>query len=261
MECCECGLQFLDPLPDQASLDKVYKDYYTLWGIDSSRQEVSEMKKITFRRYLKPLSSYLSKGNLLDVGCATGELMSTARDIGYEVYGVEIAPEGINRCRELFGEERVIGSGLRKETFPQDFFDVITLSDVLEHIPDMSGFLDILMNILKPGGVLLIVTPDTSSWIRHVMGRRWPHYKPEHLYYFNRSNLIRMFSSGFAVLTVGRAYKTLTLDYILSIAEGYNSGPTTGMFGRLKSYLPESWKKCHFTLPIGEIFLLLRKYP
>jgi len=261
LECRACGLQFLDPFPDPAVLHDRYDHYYDAWGIDQAGGVVPEMKRATFRRYLERLRPFAAQGTLLDVGCATGELMATARERGFDVYGAEIAPDGIARCRELFGTERIVGKQLQQGDFPEQYFDVITLSDVLEHFPDPLGSLDMLGRMLKPGGHVMIVTPDTSSWTRKVSGAKWPHYKEDHQYYFSRSNLAKMMSGRFDVLVAERAYKTLTLNYVAGVVQGYRDRGLARMLARFIQHLPVSWRTPLFSVHIGEMFVLLKKRP
>ncbi|MBI5847142.1 MAG: class I SAM-dependent methyltransferase [Nitrospirae bacterium] len=261
LQCRVCELQFLDPLPDKKSLDLLYENYYSNWGIDRLAEEVSFMKKRTFRNYLGRLPLQTVRGAFLDVGCATGEMLALAREMGYDVYGVEVSPQGIQLCRQLYGENKIMGKSLDHGDFPADFFDVITLSDVLEHMPDPPGFIDMIEKMLKPLGLLMIVTPDTLSWTNRIMGRYWPHYKVEHLCYFNRYNLSKMCLSRFRPLVVDRAYKTLTLNYISSIIHGYHRNRAVRAVVRLIQCLPKSWRSHPFNLNIGEMFMLLERRP
>lgn len=257
--CSDCGLEFLSPQPSQKELEILYQNYYSSWNLDRLADEVSAMKKDTFRNFLSQLPPAVKHGRFLDIGCATGEMLALAKEKGFDVYGVEISPEGKQFCRDLFGEEKILGKNLEVGDFPESYFDVITLSDVLEHIPDPPAFLGILQQIMKPQGILLIVTPDTSSWTRRLTGRYWPHYKTEHLYYFNQTNLSEMCTAHFDQLTVKRAYKSLTLNYITGILQGYHRNLLTGALTQLIQFLPAQWKSHFFRLYIGEMFMLLQK--
>lgn len=259
IECMKCGLQFLDPIPDKKNLDKIYSNYYKAWDIDASEREVSRMKSKTFSGYLKKITGYLSSGTLLDIGCATGELLQVAQGMGFDVYGVEISPDGIRRCREKFGENRIIGAHIKAGDFPCEFFDIIALSDVIEHVREPTIFLNTLYNLLKPGGLLMIVTPDTSSWTRKIMKRHWLHYKEEHLYYYNRRNIVKLLGPHLKIIMSGNAYKTLTIEYFLNILKAYSG---YGVFFRimyLYKLLPSWLRLSSFKFYIGEMFILCKK--
>ena len=258
-ECSKCFLQFLDPIPVRESLSKIYSDYYKSWDYCYSGNEVSRMKKATFQRYLKLIIPHISSGTLLDVGCATGELMQTAQDLGFDVYGVEISPYGIHRCREKFGHNKIIDTNLKAGDFPLGFFNLITLSDVIEHILEPVLFIDLLWSLLKPNGFLMIVTPDTSSFIKKIMGMHWPHYKEEHVYYYNRSNIIQLLSPRFKTIVLDKVYKTLTLDYVANILKAYSNYSGFRTIAYMLKLFPSRLRLQLFKVSIGEMLVLCRK--
>lgn len=259
LECAKCGLQFIDPVPNHDSLNSIYSDYFKAWDIKNFQKEVSSMKLATFRRYLKQIGVNASDCKLLDVGCATGELLQAAQEAGYDVFGVEVSPYGIERCKKKFGENKISGCSLKKGDFPPEFFDVITLSDVLEHMVDPRSFLDILWTMLKPDGILMTVTPDTRSFTRRLMGMKWLHYKEEHIFYYNRSNISLLFAPKFKVLTQKTAYKNLTLNYCASVINGYINHSYKRFFTYLIQLLPFYIRHFPFPINIGEMFILCRK--
>ncbi len=259
MECNKCKLQFLDPVPNMESLNKIYSDYFEPWDLKNFQKEVSSMKSATFKGYLKQFDNHASSTKLLDVGCATGELMKTAKEIGFDVYGVEVSPYGIACCKDQFGENKIIGRKLKADDFPPDFFEVITLSDVLEHIVDPQPFLDILWRFLKKDGLLMVVTPDTSSISRRLMGMHWMHYKEEHVFYYNHLNIVKLFSSKFKVLTIRNAYKSLTINYCVNILSRYTLHRCKWLFTAVIKLLPLRIRHYPFRVNIGEMFILCRK--
>lgn len=259
MECSECGLQYINPIPDKKRLDEIYLDYYKVWGIEHFEEEISRIKKKTFIGYLENIIDYAPRGRLLDIGCATGEFMTVAQEKGFDVYGVEVSPYGIKKCRELFGEEKIVPHNLQEKIFPFNFFDVITLSDVIEHIYEPASFLDIVWSILKPHGVLVIVTPDASSWTRSFLGMRWPHYKEEHVYYFNRYNICKFLSSHFDILVSNPAYKFLTVNYCANVIGSYSNYSLIKRIVLILKPLFALMKLFPFRVNIGEIFILCRK--
>ncbi|MBF0327640.1 MAG: class I SAM-dependent methyltransferase [Nitrospirae bacterium] len=259
LSCSLCSLQFLSPLPDRESLNKIYEDYYSVWGIDQLDKEISAMKKKTFSSYLNYLKLPAERGAFLDVGCATGEMLALAREMGFDVYGVEVSPRGVSLCRKLFGEHKIKGKNIEYDDFPAGFFDVITLSDVLEHLTDPPEFIAMLSKMLKSNGLMLIVTPDTSSFTCRLLGKYWPHYKIEHLHYFNRFNLLKMCSSHFKLLTVTTPYKTLTLNYISNIINGYHRNMLARAIVQFIQWLPQRWRANHFKINTGEMLMLFKK--
>ncbi|MDD2365629.1 MAG: class I SAM-dependent methyltransferase [Desulfuromonadaceae bacterium] len=258
-KCSKCGLQFLHPQPDTEELRSIYSDYYRSWDIDASGDEVSRMKMRTFRGYLEAVKQYVPSGHLLDVGCATGELLSVASEMGYYVHGIEISPKGVARCRIKFGEERITSKPLVRGDFPDESFDLVTMCDVLEHLETPVEFLDTVEKLLKPGGILLIATPDTYSWSCRLMKSSWPHYKKEHLYYFNRSNMLRLLPPGLVIKRLSVARKCLTLRYCLSILDADNSSVLLTRLSGLLRFLPGFLQVMPVRVAFGEMLVLVRK--
>jgi 2-polyprenyl-3-methyl-5-hydroxy-6-metoxy-1,4-benzoquinol methylase len=96
----------------------------------------------------------------------------------------------------------------------------VTLVDVLEHVPDPGALLARVRERLNPGGVLAALLPNAASATRRLLGRRWPHYTPEHLFFWNPAALARQLaSSGFAVREIRTGIrKTYTAEYLTAYA-------------------------------------------
>jgi len=259
MRCRSCELQVLYPFPEESQLVKIYSEYYNAWDLNNSGMDVSMMKRETFRSYLKRVTPYISSGTYLDIGCATGESLAVAKENGFDVYGVEVSPYGIQQCRKKFGEGRIIGEALKSTHFHADFFDLITLSDVLEHITEPGVFIGTVYNILKPGGFLMIVTPDTSSWIKKLMGKHWLHYKEEHIYYYNKQSIMKLLLPEFQITLIGKAYKILSLNYIADILSAYTHNSLSRKSVYFLKIIPAIIRKYHLRMYIGEMFILCRK--
>jgi len=260
MECPECALQSLHPFPDEKRLKSIYSDYYKSWGSPRSLEKVSKMKAETFRSYLDIISPPAGHGRLLDIGCATGDLLEAARGSGFDVYGAEVSEEGFFQSRQKIGGDRVLHGSLKPGDFNDNFFDIITVFDVLEHIASPIEFLGVVSDILKPSGRLMIVTPDTSSWTRKIMGRRWPHYKEEHIFYYNRDNITRLLSGCFDVLDIKAARKTLSIDYVKNVMNYYGDKGFVSLTVNFIAKTADRFKFAHFKMCIGEMLILCRKH-
>src|SRR5262249_6400665 len=144
--------------------------------------------------------------------------------------------------------------------FTETAFDVITLFDVIEHVPDPVSLLKSVFGLSKPGGILAFTTPDRASLFCFLMGRFWYFYIPEqHLFYFDRHNLPTLLEKhGFHVLQLSRAYKALNFNYVL--AQFRASNPLIyRVWKGLGSVIPSSWRQRPFSLYIGENIIVARK--
>jgi SAM-dependent methyltransferase len=242
--CPSCALTWRSEFPDSAELAALYgDDYFERWGIDAPERlaEVRAMKESTYRAFFEEIAVYRADGKLLDLGCALGFLLGVARDRGYAVWGLDLNESAIDEARREFGD-RVHAGPLDDGAFPGECFDVVTLIDVLEHVPDPATLLGAVAARLSPGGVAVAVLPDTSSAVARLLGRRWPHYNPEHLYYWSAASLQRFLEGkGWRVLALRRGLrKTFTARYLDHYARalGHRLVPGLGALGRLRLRIP-----------------------
>lgn len=215
--CPECGLLFVWPMPRNAL--QVYEgDYFTgashgFGYVDYDRDKEAMIP--TFRTYLKKIARYLpEKGRMLDIGAATGFFLDLARAAGWETVGIE--PSG--SAAEKAGKKGLdVRTGiLEAGRFAPSSFEAITMWDVLEHLPDPAAVLGVATELLKPGGVLCINTPDAGSTWARLMGARWHLLcPPEHLCLFSgRSLAVLLSGCGLKSLERTKIGKRFTLPYI-----------------------------------------------
>ena len=177
MHCPGCGQEWVDPQPDDATLARIYQqDYYDAWGLQDNAEASRTLKRAMFRRLLAPVAQrHGPEARLLDCGAALGYLMEEAAAAGLEPYGVELSAFGADAIAGRFGPDRVFRGPFEQAEFAgvdRDFFDVITMIDFLEHVRDPGAVLAKAFRLLRPGGTLVILTPDASSLSKRVMGPR-----------------------------------------------------------------------------------------
>jgi 2-polyprenyl-3-methyl-5-hydroxy-6-metoxy-1,4-benzoquinol methylase len=217
--CASCKLVFISPTP--ASLE-VYDDSY-FSGADKGFGYVDydtdkEPMSPVFHGYLDLVSSFgIKKGNLLDIGAATGFFMDIARKRGFTVTGVELSNYAAEKGRNK-GLNIVTGD-LKSARFLSGSFDIVTMFDVIEHVPDPIGFIAEATRILKKDGLLLINTPDAQSLWARMWGSRWQLIMPpEHIHYFSPENLGNYLShNGYQVELSTKIGKWFTLQYVFKM--------------------------------------------
>jgi SAM-dependent methyltransferase len=145
----------------------------------------------TYRRRISIVRRHFDRpGRVLDIGCAAGYFLSVMKDEGWQVTGLEPSDAIRRQAAELIGAENVLGGLLGEVDLEPGSFDLITLWDVLEHIPDPVAALAEARKLLAPGGKLLIETQNVDSRAARLLGPRWQHYKhTEHIYHFNPDTL------------------------------------------------------------------------
>jgi len=192
--CSACGFHYLTPRLPEAAMLVLYQrgDYFEGGdlGYDSYADQTRALRA-TFRRVAHNLvRSGLAGGDLLDVGCGYGLLLDQARGAFRSLAGTELSDEAAAQARRR-GLDVVTG-GL--DALPGDrTFDCIVCAHVIEHVYDPRSFVATLRERLRPGGSVVIATPDMGSAWRRSLRSRWPSFKvPEHVLYFDRRTLARL---------------------------------------------------------------------
>jgi len=136
---------------------------------------------------------------VLDVGCGSGVLLARMKALGWDAEGVELDPDGVKAAR---GRGVGVRQGtLEQQAFPDNTFDAVHSAHVIEHVYDPVGLLRECHRILKPGGTLVILTPNIESWGHRKFGASWLNLDPpRHLVLFSTRTLSRSASqAGFTV--------------------------------------------------------------
>jgi len=222
VKCRQCGLVYVNPRYRQRQLQEIYtEEYYDHDGINNGLEFFGydnyvgdeENIKTTFAKRLNTIERYANKGRLLDVGCATGFFLDLARSNGWEVIGSEVSDFSARYARQTLGLDVRLGT-LKQLRFEDQAFDVVTMWDVIEHVPDPLGELCEVWRILRDGGVLSIITPDVGSLVARLLGSRWEEFRRvrEHVYFFSRPTMCETLRrAGFGVLKTEYADKVFYL--------------------------------------------------
>jgi SAM-dependent methyltransferase len=144
--------------------------------------------RMTFKRLLHNLAKRgLTGGDLLEIGCGYGYLLDEARLFFNRRVGTEFSSQGAEIARTI-GVEVFVG-GI-EQVPPGAKFDCVVATQVIEHVYEPLPFVKRLANHAKPGGHIVLATPDIGGVLSKVMGRRWPSFKaPEHVVYFDFQTL------------------------------------------------------------------------
>jgi SAM-dependent methyltransferase len=192
VKCEGCGLVSVSGhhAIGKAKLKDLYdKNYFTGETYNNYIDEYVERARL-FNSKFSLLKRHLPRlGRLLDVGAATGFFLDVARRNGYEVFGIEISEFASAYAREHLNLNVITGQ-IENARFPSEYFDIITMWDVLEHLPNPVQALQHARRLLKPSGILVIETLDVNCLNARILRGRWPLYTPPlHLFYFSKTTL------------------------------------------------------------------------
>jgi 2-polyprenyl-3-methyl-5-hydroxy-6-metoxy-1,4-benzoquinol methylase len=208
LDCESCGLTYLSPRRTaERLLAEVYDEAY--WSSAAPRERgygdyraAADLYRRSFQRRWRelaprfPASLEREPYRLLDVGCAAGYFLDVVAAAGWEVRGVEPSAPIAAEARRRHGVDAV-HVGTLEQLPAWGSFDLITLWDVLEHVPDPVATLRRAKLLLAPGGTLLVETQNIDSALARLLGRRWHHFKHgEHLVHFNPTTLRLAFEAA-----------------------------------------------------------------
>jgi 2-polyprenyl-3-methyl-5-hydroxy-6-metoxy-1,4-benzoquinol methylase len=126
-------------------------------------------------------------GNWLDIGCGSGYLLSEVQNSGFIAHGIE--PGGWGQIAVVRKGLQIVQGFLTNDTFAQRF-DVVSATDVIEHIPDPVEFLKLMAGYVVSGGYIIISIPFADSLEAKLMGARWDMVEPPtHCQFFSMQSL------------------------------------------------------------------------
>jgi len=191
-KCGSCGHVFLQGDFPPELLHDLYSNYYPRATYDLERyqpyQEKSGIGVWLAGEKCSPFRWVPRNVRVLDIGCGFGESLGYHRARGCDVYGVE-ADENIRRVAERFGYKVYVGL-FDPGAYEANFFDFVTMKQVIEHVINPVQTLRGIARVLIPGGVAILSTPNVDGWGVKVFGRRWINWHaPYHLQFFTSTSM------------------------------------------------------------------------
>jgi 2-polyprenyl-3-methyl-5-hydroxy-6-metoxy-1,4-benzoquinol methylase len=252
VQCKECLFRFTNPRPEEDQLGRYYKseDYVshsnTKEGfINSTYQSV---RKYTLLKKLQLISKYFKTGNILDIGCGTGEFLNTCKNAKWNTIGIEPDDDARSMAIKNFGLD------VRKESelknLKDQSFDVISMWHVLEHVPKLNERVEELRRLIKPNGLIIIAVPNCDSLDAKIYKEFWAAYDlPRHLYHFTPKDIERLFLKhsmkvfrilpmvfdSFYVSMLSEKNRTGKANYVRAFFNGFRSNVAALKTGKTSS--------------------------
>lgn len=216
---------FLDPRPTVEDIGKVYENYYTHSPKTRTISLVGRLRNFVRNGYLANQLGYTvgitrlqriagllphlhpeerevikysvmylaseQRGRVLEVGSGSGEALNELRKLGWEVEGVDFDAAAIQTSRKNYDLNVKLGT-LEDQEYPSDCFDAVIMGHVIEHVHDPVALLAECRRVLKPGGRLVIATPNVRSLGHNYNKVSWLQLDPpRHLALFSCETLAR----------------------------------------------------------------------
>ncbi|MDE2292685.1 MAG: class I SAM-dependent methyltransferase [Elusimicrobia bacterium] len=215
VRCAGCGMVFTNPRPTAQTLARGYGEC-----VDEAYLEESAARSINAFLSLRTIERFCRSGRLLEFGCSVGYFLNAAR-VDFEVTGVEPSSWACRAAKERFRLDVVEGT-LASAALAASSFDAVAMIDVIEHLPDPGAAVVRAGELLKPGGILYLVTPDIDSLSARLLGGSWWGLRPAHIQYFSAATLGRLLSErGFEVVQSRSFGRIFSWGYWLSRLANY----------------------------------------
>ena len=212
LRCASCQAAWRSNMytPEQVAAmyeDEPYEEH-PFFGYDSDAETLKKVPRYQrFEQALEVLEREIGGRKLLDVGCGAGTFMAIAAARGWDVYGIEMNQALVDQAEKTVGEGRLTCGAFEALDPLEHSYDVITMWDVIEHVLDPAAFIARARAMLRPGGAIVLCTPDeesilanTGKGILRVTGGRMnypalalhPRY---HTFFFSGTSLENLFAA------------------------------------------------------------------
>ncbi len=200
VKCKDCWFSFINPLPSKNELSSYYNYVY----------EVPLYQQIKIKKKFLKIYNLLKKGfnyslenkNILDIGASHWFLLNLFKNYWANVYGVEISKYACDNAKKMFGID-IENSDFLESSFykKSDFFDIVTMLDVLEHLANQNEILQGIYKVLKKWGKFILTVPNLNSLEFRLYRKYWEWFSPPaHLIYYTPETLRKMLNKhGFKV--------------------------------------------------------------
>ncbi len=227
VRCRKCHLVYLTPRPAPESFSQIYPAEYTPYQTKQDKHAVSGWVRsalqhhwgypphttswlgrfITYPLFLAvkaksrnfDLFAWQGEGKLLDYGCGAGSYLLRMKQLGWDVIGMDMSPIAVETCRK---QGLDVFQGISPaQTFSPESFDAVTLWHVIEHVPSPFKTLRDVHSILRPGGKLILATPNLACFPRRFFGPTWfPLELPRHITFLTPQTAVTLLKkAGFQI--------------------------------------------------------------
>ena len=262
--CLVCSLVSTYPIPDEKAIIAHYKERNS-GGNYELYQDYKDKYSNVYKGYADQINKYLIKFSnpnlsgkkILDIGCLTGDFLEIMDERGATPYGVELQKEAVEIANKKF-PGRIFQADIFSNDFPNMTFDIISVLGVIEHVVDPDKLLQRSYELLNPGGLIILQTPDSSSFLAKLMGKYWFCYEPiEHIHLFSKNSINLVLENLFLKnIVVKQHWKTLPINYIFLQLKNFG----TEFYNFFKP-LENIFKKIELSVPfyIGEMLIIAKK--
>ncbi len=214
VKCKNCKFIYLNPRIKQKIIDKSY-------SFSKDRKFISQNKNRikTFKNTLSLISNQIDFSNkkILDIGSGGGAFLKACKDRNITAEGIEPNKWLVNYSKKKYG----INISTKNLNKINKTYHIVSLFDVLEHIPNIKLAINKIYKLVKKDGFLIINVPDHNSLARKILKKNWPFYLTVHLHYFDKKSLSKLLEKKFELVYSKPYWQVLELSYVLERGSKY----------------------------------------
>jgi 2-polyprenyl-3-methyl-5-hydroxy-6-metoxy-1,4-benzoquinol methylase len=220
VRCSNCKIVFVKNIPSDRVLEGLYDDAFFKDGQKSPTEGLKLHNNPAYINAIKRIERIKKydhcNGRLLDVGCATGIFLKAANASFKYSFGIDISKYATDIAVRELNVNAKYGT-ICDMNFSQQYYDVITMWDVIEHVKDPDKYIDIISNIIRPGGLMILSTGNIESIMFKVQKKKWHLLiPPKHLFYFSPKTISMLLNKyGFRVLNIENEGQYTNLGYMM----------------------------------------------
>lgn len=198
--CSNCSLVYQNPQPIAEDVEKRYDNDYFDYEIENEKNFLDLILLGLKDAGFNPQEIAGKGKKILDIGCATGLFLSYMKKLGWETFGVEICKSAAEYGNTNRGLNIYTGT-LDTAGYPDDYFDIIHFSHVIEHINNPNIFIEDIYRVLKPGGLIYCITPNINGLQAKLFKENWRSAIADHMILYSVKTLKHILKKhGFRVL-------------------------------------------------------------
>lgn len=181
--CTSCGLHSIAQMPSSEQRGEANEDLVI--DADIHFQD-EQLRHNEFQKYLDALLRFAPPGKWLDIGCGTGTLIRLAQQRGLSVEGIELTQQRASIARRVTGAV-IHELPLEQLSLPRAAFSAVTTVNLFSHLRHPSQTLAAIGRVLRPGGILLLVTSEIGPGLKQMHNFHWA--LGEHLYFLGEATI------------------------------------------------------------------------
>ncbi len=200
-KCAECGTMFANLSFENAKTADEVQDLYDHY-YDVANFKLPKAAEISLQKIVESFANFRQTGNLVDIGFGEGGMLSIAERNDWKCFGTELSPQALK-----YGAEKgwtVSNDAISDANFPKEGFDVVTMVELIEHVPNPDFFFETAYQLLRPNGLLFMTTPNIKSINQRWLGADWSVIAPpEHITIWSPKGMDKALKrNGFALSNI-----------------------------------------------------------